>query len=576
MAKLAARYRDGWFTSKTSVFNHTIFGLLALERVPVPAGLVERTTQIVEANRHADGGYTSYPVTGPATYANPANVDSTGAALAGLCGAGRTLADASVSAAVAFLRSHSLGLGDVDAAGWALGGMAACGLHRGGPGWTGGDEATIDWLLGGQLTGGPDAGAWGVNGVANPYATQNALHALADPGFFAAPPPRANPVDPLLRAPATVADGTPVPVVLAIDPGFGNAHLCSTTALAGASLTDVLAAAGIASAPPGCVSDVVAEGGAIVRVDGAVAAPGGGWKVSLGGAPEQPAGTQAVPYGAVVGLRLEDPLPLTFDPAMLDFGAQSVGLLSAVRPVVLTNRGTTVVTVERLHLGGTDAGDFMLASQTCVGETLAPGATCEASVRFSPGAPGARWATLAAEHDGAGAAPAVALAGSGGSLPQGPPGDPGMPGTGGVVGPLRPTGSAGAAGAAGSSGRAGRRGGRGPAGRNARVTCRLVDSHAQMLTCNVRRVVSTRRSRAAIAVRLVHGGLTFARGTIRRPGRAHGDGGGACARRKLACLQLTRRLTRGSYVLILGHGGARVRVAVRLLAPSPTHPRRTR
>ena len=240
LAKLAASYRDGYFSSKTSIFNHTLFGLLALERVPVPPGLVERTALIVEANQHADGGYTSFPVTGPGTFNAPGDIDSTGAALAGLCGAGRTLADPAVAGAVAFLRDQrapSGALGSVDGASWALGGLAACGLRRGAPGWTVADETTVDWLLSRQLTTGPDAGAWGTGGVANQYATQAALQALAGPGFFAQPPPRVNPGDPLLRPPATVPDGTLVPVVLAVDPGFGAARLCSTTAAAGASLS---------------------------------------------------------------------------------------------------------------------------------------------------------------------------------------------------------------------------------------------------------------------------------------------------------------------------------------------------
>ncbi|HMJ04120.1 MAG TPA: choice-of-anchor D domain-containing protein [Conexibacter sp.] len=507
VAKLAGFYRDGYFTSKTSVFNHTLFGLLALERLPVPPGLVARTASIVEQHQHTDGGYASYPVTDQVTYEAPSNVDSTGAALAGLCGAGRTLADPSVAGAVTFLRAErapSGALGNIDAASWALDGMGACGLRRGAPGWTAADETTIDWLLTEQATAGPDAGAWAPGGTPNRYTTATALQALVNPGFSATPPPRLVPGDPLLRPPATVPDGASVPVVLAIDGGLGTARLCRTSAPAGASLTAVLSAAQTSSAPAGCVSDVVVDGGAVVRIDGAVGAPGGGWRLSLDAAAEQPAGTQPVPFGALVALRLDDPLPLTFEPAALDFGEQPIGLLGAPRAVTLTNRDAHDVTVERLRLGGAHAADFALASQSCVGGTLAPGAACSASLRFAPGAAGARSATLEAEHDGDGPAPALVLAGSGGLLPTGPPGVGGAPGAGGPGGGAGGAGPIGVAGSVGAPGGAGARGPRGAAGRDGRVVCRLVGRRARRLACNLRlrnAAHARRKARSALLVR---------------------------------------------------------------------------
>ncbi len=552
LAKLAALYRGGWFTSQTSVFNHTLFGLLALEQLPVGAGLVQRTAAIVAANQHDDGGYASVPATTDAARATPSDIDATGVALAGLCGAGRTVADASVAGAVAFLRAHSFGQGNVDSVAWALDGLAACGLRRGAPGWTAGDESAIDWLLDGQLASGPNAGAWATNGspsgTANAYATQDALRALADPGFSAAPPSRANAGDPVLRPPATVPDGMPVPVVLSVDPGLGDARLCSTTAPAGASLTDVLAAAQAASAPAGCVHDVTTDDGAIVAVDGDAAAPGGGWKVSLGGAPEQPAAAQAVGFGDVVVLRLEDPLALEFDQATLDFGAQPVGLFGAAQRRTLTNAGADGVVVTRLRVSGADGEDFVVSSDDCTGETIAPGASCAVSVRFAPGATGARSATLVASHDGPGADPALTLSGSGVALAAGPPG---LPGAGGASGPLGEPGPAGASGAVGAKGPLGVRGARGAAGPPARVSCRLAGRGARSVTCVVRGV------RAAAPARLLRGRRTVARGTLHS-------------------LRAPRRLARGRYVLIIGRGGAQQRLVVRLAAASPTSPRRTR
>ncbi len=333
IAKLAAYYRDGYFTSKQSVFNHTIFGLLAMEQVPVPPRLIERTALIVEANQHADGGYTSFPVLGPGTFNAASNIDSTGAALAALCGAGRTLEDPSVSGAIEWLRSkrgEDGALGNFDGASWALDGMGACGLRRGSPSWTAADETTIDWLLDAQIASGPNAGAWGGSDPAQPnqYVTQGALRALANPGFSAAPAARLSPADPLLRPAATVADGTVVPVTLAIDPGLGRPRLCGTPAPAGAPLTEVLAAAEAESEPPGCVSDVDTADGVIVGIDGAIASPGGGWRLSLDGGPEAPAGTRPVGFGQIVGLRLEKPQPLLVTPSVVAaWGDNSFGQL---------------------------------------------------------------------------------------------------------------------------------------------------------------------------------------------------------------------------------------------------------
>jgi alpha-tubulin suppressor-like RCC1 family protein len=309
LAKLAGYYRGGYFTSQASLFNHTLFGLLALTRLPVPEWVAERSAAIVEANRHADGGYTSYPVTNETTYNAESDVDSTGMALAALCGAGRTPADPAVAGGLAFLaakRAPSGAIGNVDSTSWALDGIGACGVVRGSATWGAGEEATIDWLLGEQLDTGPNAGAWGAADDPDPYATQDALRALAAAAFAVEPPARENASDPVWLPPPAVADGVEVPVVLAIDAGFGDVRLCSTQAPAGAALPDVLAAARSESAPAGCIDAFAFEDGALTRIDGIAAnQPDGGWKLSLDAGPESPAAGQAVGFGEVVGLRLE-------------------------------------------------------------------------------------------------------------------------------------------------------------------------------------------------------------------------------------------------------------------------------
>jgi len=309
VAKLGGYYRDGYFTSQTSLFNHTLFGLLALAQAPVPDWLLERTAQTVEANRHADGGYTSYPVTNEATYTAESDVDSTGMAIAALCGATRAATDPAVAGGIDFLRSKRTAngsIGNVDSTSWALDGMGACGIVRGSAEWTADDEATVEWLIGQQIEEGVEAGAWGAAGNPDSYATQDALRALAAASFAVPPPEREDEADPVWLPPPAVAAGTEVPVVLAIDAGFGDVRLCSARAPAGAPLSAVLAAARAASAPVGCVGAFVYEDGVLASIDGAFAnQPDGGWRLSLDAGPESPAAEQAVGFGEVVGLRLD-------------------------------------------------------------------------------------------------------------------------------------------------------------------------------------------------------------------------------------------------------------------------------
>ncbi len=463
VAKLAGLYRDGYFTSKTSLFNHTMFGLIALAELPVPSWLVERSARVVEANQHTDGGYTSYPANTPLAQSYPSDIDSTGAAIGALCAAGRGAADPAVAGGIAFLRSKrgpNGAIGNINSASWALDGMGACGIRRGSPQWTAEDEQTIEWLLGLQIKSGSDAGAWG---APNFYMTQDGLRVLTTASFAVPAPARANPADPVRRQPPAVAAGTAVPVALAIDAGFGDVRFCSSSAPAGAALPTVLAAVRDSSLPAGCLAEFSTAGGALQAIDGAIGGAGGGWKLSRDAGAEQAAGEQPIQFGEVVGLRLEQPFPLRARPAAPAFGPAPAGLLGPALTVELTNRGPDPVAPGRAGAGGRDAADFPLLADGCAGATLAPGESCTLRVRFAPGAEGTRSATLHLPLAG-GEAAALALSGEGTGLPAGEPGEPGAPGEPGTPGPSGPAGAPGAPGATGPAGAAGAPGIAGPAG----------------------------------------------------------------------------------------------------------------
>ncbi len=79
---------------------------------------------------------------------------------------------------------------------------------------------------------------------------------------------------------------------------------------------------------------------------------------------------------------------LTASPGALDFGAVNLGV-SATLPVTLTNSGSTPV--NSITLG--TSGEFSV-SLPCPGTTLAPAASCQARITFTPSTLGARTGTL--------------------------------------------------------------------------------------------------------------------------------------------------------------------------------------
>jgi hypothetical protein len=434
LAKLAGFDHGGYFGLK-GTFNQTMFAAIALDQLPVPEWLTEQVAGIVEANAHEDGGWTYSAVESQAARERPSEIDLTGAAIAGLCGAGRTSHSPAVEKAIAFLegkRSPNGAIGNVDSTSWALDGLGACGVFRGSPGWTEGDETTIEWLLSQQL----GEGAWPSAGKANYYATTDALRALADPGFFAEPPARLEAGQPARRAPVTVATGTPVPTVLAIDAGFGSIQLCSTTAPAGAGLIEVLSAARAESSPPNCVGEFKAAGGEVTSIDGAVARPGsgGGWKFSLDGGAEEAAMSQAVGFGQVVGLRLDQPSALISSQSSLEFEPTLVGAAAPPLEVTFTNHTEAAMSLAAPAISGAAAADFSVVSQDCSAAPLATGASCAVKLAFTPGAAGERAAAMEIPVEGREAV-TVALGGEGvalppplepekGKTPEAPPADP--------------------------------------------------------------------------------------------------------------------------------------------------------
>ncbi len=102
---------------------------------------------------------------------------------------------------------------------------------------------------------------------------------------------------------------------------------------------------------------------------------------------------------------------LTFTPTALTYGRQATGTTSLARKVTLTNNAGGTVTFSSITFTGTNPGDFSKTT-TCVG-TLLLNKSCTVSVTFSPGALGARSATLMIADDASNTPQQVALSGTG-------------------------------------------------------------------------------------------------------------------------------------------------------------------
>jgi hypothetical protein len=104
------------------------------------------------------------------------------------------------------------------------------------------------------------------------------------------------------------------------------------------------------------------------------------------------------------------------NPNPLDFGGQTISVVSGTQNVVVTNTGSGNLNVASAVLGGTNSGDFVIVANSC-GAAVAPGATCTLGLTFTPPATGSRVATLTIGSDAVDNSLVVNLAGTGVTTP---------------------------------------------------------------------------------------------------------------------------------------------------------------
>jgi hypothetical protein len=120
--------------------------------------------------------------------------------------------------------------------------------------------------------------------------------------------------------------------------------------------------------------------------------------------------------------------------ASLAYGSQPQTTLSGPKTVTITNSGDAPLTLRGWSFAGADPAAFLVGSSTCA-RALAPGASCELSVRFVPDAKGPRAAVLTIASDQLTPA-SVSVSGTGGALPAGARGPAGQRGKQGRTGKI--------------------------------------------------------------------------------------------------------------------------------------------
>jgi hypothetical protein len=113
-----------------------------------------------------------------------------------------------------------------------------------------------------------------------------------------------------------------------------------------------------------------------------------------------------------VTVLLANPPTATVTPS-LAFGDVDTGVTSAEQTITVTNNGPPRLRPGAVTLGGTNAGDFAISSNTCTGARVASGAACTVGVKFKPTATGARSATVTIPPNAAGSQYVVTLSGNG-------------------------------------------------------------------------------------------------------------------------------------------------------------------
>lgn len=113
----------------------------------------------------------------------------------------------------------------------------------------------------------------------------------------------------------------------------------------------------------------------------------------------------------LTGTGVAAPTPLvTFSPTSVAFGSQTQSTTSGAYAITMTNSGSGTLTISNVTLIGTNSADF---AQTNNCSSLTAGSSCTINVTFTPGAIGARSASVQTTTNAADSPETVAMTGTG-------------------------------------------------------------------------------------------------------------------------------------------------------------------
>jgi streptogramin lyase/pimeloyl-ACP methyl ester carboxylesterase len=104
---------------------------------------------------------------------------------------------------------------------------------------------------------------------------------------------------------------------------------------------------------------------------------------------------------------------ISFSSTSLQFGPQLVGTWSGSLSLTVTNAGGATLSITNIYPSGVNALDFNYDQSGCIGNFLAPAASCTVTVTFNPAAPGVTTANLTFEDNVAGSPQNMPLSGTG-------------------------------------------------------------------------------------------------------------------------------------------------------------------
>jgi hypothetical protein len=104
---------------------------------------------------------------------------------------------------------------------------------------------------------------------------------------------------------------------------------------------------------------------------------------------------------------------LAATPASINFGSVKVNHNSSKVTIKVQNNGNAVLSISNVAMSGANPGSFVIASSSCTGVKLAPGASCSVTIYFRPQALGALSASLTFVNDGLRGTQSVPLSGTG-------------------------------------------------------------------------------------------------------------------------------------------------------------------